>query len=326
MTPVCHHKYSEFAEIKDLTLLDLTLRNTVIPPKGIIFQQTKNMFKFNLRSEPVELQGTINNSNEPSKHLILGIRPCDAQAFITIDRTFDAEFKDPYYLKARERTILVGLACQEPDINCFCTSMGFGPYDGSAMDIMLFELDESYLFQIYTPKGQKLIEPYSELFHSPTSEQLEKRDTICEHSRSKFIRKIETTDKPKKLAEIFESDYWATVSQKCLGCGICTYLCPTCYCFDITDEKNGTTGDRVRTWDSCMYSEYTVHASGYNPRPARMNRLRNRFYHKFKYYPDLYNMFGCTGCGRCIRNCPVNIDIIDIINGITEIQTAGDGT
>ena len=137
-------------------------------------------------------------------------------------------------------------------------------------------------------------------------------------------RSIQTDGKPEKLGEIFEADYWETVSNKCLGCGICTFLCPTCYCFDITDEKWGVSGERIRSWDSCMYPEYTIHASGYNPRPARKNRLRNRFYHKFKYYPDLYNMFGCTGCGRCIRHCPVNIDIIDIINGVDDVEFEGD--
>ena len=106
--------------------------------------------------------------------------------------------------------------------------------------------------------------------------------------------------------------------MRCLGCGICTYVCPTCHCFDIQDELRGQDGRRVRTWDSCMYPEYTIHTSGHNPRPARMNRLRNRFYHKFKYYHDNFDVHLCVGCGRCVDNCPVNIDIIEVMGQVEE--------
>ena len=324
--PVQRDNYSEFGQIKDLKDLDLSIRNTVLSPKDLIFAQTKTMFEFKLGKKDLKLQAKVNNeyNDQPTNRLLLGIRPCDAHAFITIDRTFDSEFKDPYYLTARERATLVGLACQEPDINCFCTSVGFDPFDGSGLDIMMVDLGESYLFNIYTEKGEKLINPYSEFFSSPTPEQLKQCDEQCDQVKNVPTRKVDASGKPEKLEKLFESDYWENISRKCLGCGICTYLCPTCYCFDITDEKLGSSGRRMRTWDSCMYPEYTVHASGYNPRPARLNRLRNRVYHKFKYYPDLYNMFGCVGCGRCVRYCPTNVDIIDIVNGINEIEIEGE--
>lgn len=321
--PVQRDNYSEFAQIEDITDIDLSFRNTVISPKDLIFAQTKPILKFKMSKTNPELTATIKEKHESKNQIILGIRPCDAHAFVTIDKTFDAEFKDPYYIAARNRTTLVGLACNEPDINCFCNSVGFNPQDGSALDIMLVDLTDAYLLNIYTEKGLELIEKYSDLFSAPSPEQLKMADDICTRATASQHRKMDTNGKPEKLDSIFESDYWDQISKKCLGCGICTYLCPTCYCFDITDEKWGTKGNRVRTWDSCMFAEYTVHASGYNPRPARLNRLRNRIYHKFKYYPNLYDMFGCIGCGRCIKYCPVNIDIIDIVNGIKDINPEG---
>jgi ferredoxin len=127
----------------------------------------------------------------------------------------------------------------------------------------------------------------------------------------------------KKLDMIFESTYWEENARKCIGCGVCTFLCPTCHCFDIHDETNTASnhGARIRVWDSCMYPEYTKQASGYNPRPTRMNRLRNRIYHKFNYIPKQYQVFGCVGCGRCIEKCPMAIDIIDIINNAWEVPS-----
>lgn len=322
--PVQRDNYSEFAEIKKLSEIDLSFRNTVKSPKDIILAQTKTLYKFTRSSKAPELTATVDDNQRQNKQMILGIRPCDAHAYVTIDKTFDAEFKDPYYISARNRTTMVGLACNEPDINCFCTSVGFDPQDGSATDVMIIDLDDSYLFKIYTEKGLDLTEKYSELFTTPSPEQLKLADDICARATAGQHRKMDTAGKPERLDNLFESDYWDKISRKCLGCGICTYLCPTCYCFDITDENWGNKGQRVRTWDSCMFAEYTVHASGYNPRPARLNRLRNRIYHKFKYYPDLYDMYGCIGCGRCIRYCPVNIDIIDIINELKEINPEGD--
>ncbi len=323
--PVKRENYSEFSKLTNLGDLNLNLRNTVVSPKNIIFSQTKNMFKYDLKSEPPNINET--NDDTIKNQIIIGLRPCDAHGILAFDPTFDAEFKDPYYLNVRKHTVLVGLACNEPDINCFCHSVVGGPFDSSGMDIMLIDLGESYLIKIYTDKGKKIteIKTKTKLFLKPADIELKNSSELKASAESTHTRAITTMGKAEKLGKIFESDYWDDVSRKCLGCGICTFLCPTCYCFDITDEKWGLKGERIRTWDSCMYSEYTVHASGYNPRPARMNRLRNRFYHKFKYYPDLYNMFGCTGCGRCIRHCPVNIDIINIINGVENVNDGGDG-
>ncbi len=323
--PVKRENYSEYTEINKSSELNLNIRNTIISPKNLILKQTQTLYEFNLNKSIPEIKVPTINKIRNKKQIILGIRPCDVHGILALDPTFDSEFKDPYFLNIRNKTLLIGLACNQPDINCFCTSLESGPYDHTGMDIMMIDIGSEYLFHIYTPNSQKLVEQTIDLFNEPGSDQLKRYKSLKASAESTNVRILNTENKPEKLGKIFESDYWYAISKKCLSCGICTYLCPTCYCFDITDEKRGQTGQRVRTWDSCMYPEYTVHASGYNPRPARSNRLRNRFYHKFKYYPDLYKIFGCTGCGRCIKHCPVNIDIIHIINGVDEIKIEVEG-
>ncbi len=111
--------------------------------------------------------------------------------------------------------------------------------------------------------------------------------------------------------------YWQKMAAQCLSCGICTYVCPTCYCFTITDEIENLRGERLRSWDSCMFYHYTLEASGHNPRPSKLNRYRNRVGHKFSYIPEKYDgLIGCCGCGRCIRSCPVSIDIRQVVGSL----------
>ena len=128
-----------------------------------------------------------------------------------------------------------------------------------------------------------------------------------------ITRQQKTKGVAEKLDTVFENPFWNKVAAKCVGCGTCTYLCPTCHCFDMQDESTLTKGARVRVWDTCMNPEYTLQASGYNPRPGRTNRVRNRIYHKYAYYPKNFDTIACVGCGRCIDMCPVNIDIIDVV-------------
>ena len=125
-----------------------------------------------------------------------------------------------------------------------------------------------------------------------------------------------TFDKDKIKAWLdksFEDDFWKSVSAKCLGCGICAFVCPACHCFDVVDEASFTNGERRKNWDSCSFSYFTLHTSGHNPRPSQRDRFRNRIMHKFKYYKDKFDVIACTGCGRCARACPVNMNLEDVL-------------
>jgi len=127
----------------------------------------------------------------------------------------------------------------------------------------------------------------------------------------------------KDLLELYEAPFWEEIAFACINCGTCTYLCPTCWCFDIQDENYGKNGVRIRNWDSCMYPLFTKHTTGHNPRGDKVQRVRQRFMHKLKYFVDKYEKgIMCTGCGRCVRQCPVNIDIRAVCEQMNNYQPA----
>lgn len=284
-------------------------RRSVNSPKGIVLPQTETLFTFTT-GHTKELNP---QPRENGMSIIFGLRPCDAKSLSTLDLVFNGEYRDESYLKSRDDSVLIGLACRRPETNCFCTSFDYGPGSTEDVDILLTEMGDRYFVDVVTEKGQALVGECNALFTAATDADLHEKNEVTATSESLIKRSVDVDGLPEKLETVFECDLWKSISMKCLGCGVCTYLCPTCHCFDIQDEVHLRKGRRARIWDSCMYPEYTIHTSGHNPRPARMNRIRNRVYHKFKYYPDNFNAFLCVGCGRCVDLCPVNIDIIDII-------------
>ncbi|MFH1101579.1 MAG: 4Fe-4S dicluster domain-containing protein [Methanobacteriota archaeon] len=301
-----------FQRITSPSEMRLTFSNSTVPPKALLFQQTETLFKFT--------QGkniTVTPSDTPdTKTVILGIRPCDAKSLAILDHVFKGDYEDPYYLTKRKNTVLVGLSCTQPEVNCFCTSLNDSPTSPEHLDILLTDLGEKYYVEVQSEKGKHLVETTKKLFAPVTEKDEKKKKDVEKQATDAIARHLKIKDVDvlvKKLDTIFDAPYWKSIAMKCLGCGVCTYLCPTCHCFDIHDETTSDKGARIRVWDSCMRSEYTLHASGHNPRPERMNRIRNRVYHKYNYYPKNHQVIACVGCGRCIDNCPVNIDIIDVV-------------
>ncbi|MGD8209867.1 MAG: 4Fe-4S dicluster domain-containing protein, partial [Desulfobacterales bacterium] len=242
---------------------------------------------------------------------VIGIRPCDAKAFVLVNYNFDTpEYKDPYWIKAREATTLVGLACDSPCSSCFCTTAGCGPYHEEGLDVLLVDGTDHYLAKILTEKGQKLADAAG-WQTAADGDAVNRIETGRQESESKITAFVKT-DKLKEIDtnEVYQAPFWEDVSFSCINCGTCTFVCPTCWCFDIQDENRGKSGMRMRNWDSCMYPLFTVHGTGHNPRGTKMHRVRQRFMHKLKYYVDKYEVgIQCVGCGRCVRYCPVNIDI-----------------
>ena len=306
-----------FKPINDYKEINLDFCNSKLPPKSLLFCQTETLFKFK-QGVSAEIN-SVDFSN--SKSVIFGIRPCDAKSFTIIDSVFKDDFVDPYYMKKRENTILIGLACTKPGVNCFCASMDGGPANSEDLDILLTEIGDKYFVEVKSKKGNEIINISKNLFSKSSAKDKTKKNEVSKKAENAITRNMKTKGIVEKLDKIFEDPLWKKISMKCLSCGICTYQCPTCHCFDIQDETTLSNGARVRVWDTCMNPEYTVHASGHNPRPSRMNRTRNRVYHKFNYYPKNYNIIACVGCGRCINDCPVNIDIIDIIDQAREVKT-----
>lgn len=285
-------------------ILDLTSQPN--SPKRVIFPQTEVILNFDKTNAAKEPKGRI--GQKPP--LVFGVRPCDARAFNVLDPVFQKEYPDPYYDQKRQTAVLVGIQCSEPFANCFCTSVGGNPSSSDGLDVLLTDLGEQYFFEVLTPKGEKLAKDGAAALSPATSQEQTEKDKRAETANQKIRRAIEVEGIPDKIEKNFDAPLWKEISGKCLSCGICTYTCPTCYCFDIQDERVKGKANRMRIWDSCMFSEYTLHASGHNPRPTRAERLRNRMYHKFKQNIERYGVPGCVGCGRCITLCPENVDLI----------------
>ncbi|HDZ25976.1 hypothetical protein LCGC14_1426150 [marine sediment metagenome] len=302
--------------IKNPEIIDLDYLNTVLSPKKIIFPQREVLLEFSTSNEE-ELK--INEVlPEEAQSVIFGVRPCDAKALTLTDKVFGGDFKDPYYWKRRNSTALVGLACNTPPSpNCFCLSVDGSPHSKEGLDILITDLGDKYHAESFTKKGDDLLNLAKALFKNPTAKEKKDLEKIQAESKKKIQRQIKDTKKiPPKLKDMFDSPFWDEESLSCIRCGICTYLCPTCHCFDINDEVTSSSpikGERVRTWDNCQFPDFTMHSSGHNPRPDKAARLRQRILHKFQYFVELYKNYQCTGCGRCISKCPVGIDIIEVL-------------
>ena len=291
--------------------------NTKNAPKNFFFPQTETMMRYMRTERGMELSG---DGEEAQEAVLFGVRPCDARSFVLLDKVFDQEkYKDPYYITKRDKTTIVSLACVHPPYStCFCTSVGGHPMSEEGTDILLTDMGDNYLAEFITSKGEKILEKIGDLPAADASVD-EKKKELSENAEKEIKSHIPGKEIKTWLDGNFEHPFWDTIHQSCLACGTCTYLCPTCHCFDISDEAKGSDGKRIRTWDSCMYWLFTKETSGHNPRPSQKERWRQRLMHKFKYFVDNFDAIGCVGCGRCVRYCPVNIDIRKIVADISKL-------
>jgi sulfhydrogenase subunit beta (sulfur reductase) len=301
--PVRQGDFAQFQPLSDPAQADLDFAiNTRYPPKSLFLPQSEVMF----RVKDGGFEST--EDDEVSSRVILGMRACDARALQLLDGVFLAEdYQDPYWAKKREQTTLVVLGCADPCETCFCTTVGTGPFDERGADVVLTEVGDSYVAEVCTPKGQDLFDCLPDASRAQVKAALK----VQSAAKDKMHKPFEPEGVQDKLYGLFKSDFWLGVQESCLGCGVCTFLCPTCYCFDIVDEA--LRNERVRNWDTCMFRIYSQEASGHNPRPTKTERTRQRVMHKYAYFVELYKEIGCTGCGRCVRYCPVNLDIRQII-------------
>jgi len=314
--PAEENGYSTFLKIDKAEEMNLDFLLPRVPAKKLLFDQTETLFKF----KPGKKGEIVSREFPKEENVVFGIRPCDARSFSLLDPVFQGDFKDPLYTTKRTNSILLGLSCNQPEINCFCTSFNDSPASPDNVDVLFTDLGEKYFVEVVTEKGKKIIIKAKQLFSSASKSDEETKKEVEKEAINTITRQMKLEGVVLNLDKMFDHALWHNTAFKCIGCGICTYLCPTCHCFDIQDESTLRDGARIRIWDSCMNPEYTHHASGHNPRPARMNRVRNRVYHKFSYFPKNSDTFGCTGCGRCIDYCPVNIDIIDVITKVGEMK------
>ncbi|NLT95019.1 MAG: 4Fe-4S binding protein [Clostridia bacterium] len=290
--------------------LELALEeNVLMPPKDIFFPQTEKMYKFKAKDQYLEIEDL---PPEEGQQVIFGVRSCDLKSIDCLDQVFLTKgFVDAFYQDKRDRSILIGLSCVKPMENCFCSSMGVDPQKGVGADIQAYDLGDKVGFEAITEKGRELLGKI---------ETLLVEEAASVPAVEKFVLTADIEGVPEKLKNMFDHPIWDDICRKCLNCSVCAFVCPTCHCFDIASEVRGEDGTKIRCWDTCMFDEYTRMAGGHQPRPGKKERVRNRFMHKLRYFPERYDMLLCTGCGRCVAKCPVNLDITAVIRKIKEAE------
>jgi ferredoxin len=302
--------------VGDPDAVSLDYPMTAVPVKALIFPSREFFLEF--REAEGGSPGLFELRPPDRPFAVFGVRPCEGMALTLMDKVFGGEFPDPYYTKRRQNAALVGLACATPpSANCFCVSVDGFPHSEEGLDVLLTDLGDRYYVKALTQKGREIVGAAGPVMKDATPGDrvaAEKSHAASEKKLPRELRQIE--DIHLKLKERYSAPLWEEESLSCIRCGICTYLCPTCHCFDINDEISNPAplvGRRVRTWDTCQFPDFTMHSSGHNPRPDRASRLRQRVNHKFQYFVEVWKEYQCTGCGRCISLCPVGIDIIQVV-------------
>ena len=288
--------------------------NTVRSAKDFFFPQTEDLVEFKMEGKNIEV---IDPRKESEDFVVFGVRACDARSFTILDKVYLVEPVDSYYKTRRDHGTVVTMACTRPAETCFCGTFGIDPTAPEG-DCACWSDGESLFFRANTEKGEKFVDSISSLLDEGDTEKLEKinertRDVLSKMPLANLSAENFGGD---KLNEYFNSDKWGELSEACLGCGTCTFVCPTCQCYDIRDFDTGHGIKRFRCWDSCMYSDFTKMAHG-NPRLTQLERFRQRFMHKLVYFPANNNgEFGCVGCGRCLSKCPISMNIVKVMKAL----------
>jgi sulfhydrogenase subunit beta (sulfur reductase) len=317
-------EYEVFAPVRrdDLIVFDrigsgsevfLDYTNSIKPPKEVLLPQAETLLTYSSSDDVASIEVALNKERP---HLLFGIRPCDARSFLLLDKIFNEDkYKDVYYLNRRDAMVIVAIGCIKPRATCFCTSVGGGPFSPEGSDLLLTDIGDDYIVQVVTDKGAKLLEKRK--IEDAGEDKLALVKKAVREAEASMSPQIIIDGLKEKLDKMFDDPIWGVLTEKCISCGVCTYLCPTCYCFDIVDEAKNSGGERLRIWDSCQFPLFTLQASGVNPRPTNKERYRQRIMHKFSYCIDNYGQIGCVGCGRCVTECPVNLDIRQVLTTIS---------
>ena len=291
--------------------VDLDTLKTVKSAKEVFFPQSETLYTVTKEDKKIKItQQELMNE----EFVLFGVKGCDVKGIEVLDEVFLSEPVDSFYKARRDNGVIVSLACNEPDESCFCKAFGIDCAEPQG-DVTIYDCGDAYYWSAKTEKGEKLTEKCASV--------LEDADDGAVKDKQEEIRKIVSLLPYMNLSlegwhgeatnEKFSSPLWADLYKPCIGCGTCTFICPTCQCYDLKDYDTGKGIQRYRCWDSCMYSDFTMMAHG-NNRTSQMQRFRQRFMHKLVYFPaNNEGMYSCVGCGRCVDKCPTGANIVKVI-------------
>ncbi|GAB4291723.1 MAG: 4Fe-4S dicluster domain-containing protein [Coriobacteriia bacterium] len=303
-----------FAPVAAAEELRLDYDTTLLPPKRWFFPPEETIMRFRTADEEV----TDDEVFAPPR-VLFGLHPCDINALLLMDNVFTRDYVDPYYKARRDNTLVVGVSCT-PSETCFCNVWDTDEVHWG-FDIFLTDLGDRYYASLRTVKGAELLDDYVKSSEVTEEDTAEFQRVVGEFKRA-FDNDVDTTQLPVLLDAKFDSPIWDEFGEQCLSCGACSMVCPTCYCFDVTDRlsPDQKSGRRVRTWDSCQFKEFAAVAHGQNFREGRASRVKYRYYHKQWGYLSKFERVLCVGCGRCARACPSDINPVRVIEAL---QTGG---
>jgi len=308
LAPVDSDGRTELNEVESPAQVAKDYLQTILSAKEVVFPKVERLLSYTTGPGKVELKDP-----EPKAlpTVLFGVRPCEAAAFGALDAVFNWDTRDSFFNARMAQIAVIGLSCTKADAACFCTTVGGGPADTRGSDILLSPIEGGFLAEVLTEKGRSIQALAPELFQDGRG---------IDKTAVKLDKAFDQPALTAKLPGMFDSALWVDQSLRCIGCGACAFVCPTCVCFDIQEEADPKQGQRLRCWDSCGYRMFTLHASGHNPREVQSQRWRQRIYHKFSYYPERYGMLGCVGCGKCTRACPVDMNLREHLVETSEMK------
>jgi len=317
--PVSRNGGFVFRRLQRWSEARLDYQRTILPLKKYFLPPRETLLRY---TEPEGYQSCLEGLNR--RIVLFGVHPCDVYALNILDEVFAGPYPDPYFQGRRRNTVIIGIDCL-PDEYCFCSSMRADFVD-HGFDLFFYDIGDYYFTLVGTARGDDMVLAAASLFEGVTADDVDRYKRRSAAKRQAFRLDVEIRDLPEIFEMEYESGLWEELGRRCLSCGACSMVCPTCSCFDVRDEVElgSRNGLRVRHWDSCLFVSHAQIAGGENFRRSRASRIKMRYYHKQRAFVAEYGRPSCVGCGRCLVACPASIAVTDVIAQLRETRNVPD--